>query len=92
MDIEVFHSIRLLLNEIFNRDHYNIPQLDGVKCEHCHRSIKVCKKTIKGKNHKCIQITDRSVRIDCDEADGDKTKNVAYHKECWKLVLQQKAL
>jgi hypothetical protein len=92
MDGDIVYSMRLLLNEIFNRNHYNIPQLDGEKCHHCHKPIIVCKKTIIGKNHKCIQIIDRSVRVDCDEADGEKTKNVAFHRTCWQIILSQAQL
>ena len=92
MDGNIVFSMKLLLNEIFNRSHYNIPQLDGEKCSYCHKPILVCKKTVIGKNNKCIQIIDRSVRVDCDEANGEKTKNVAFHRKCWKFVLEKTTL
>lgn len=88
MDGDIVYNIRLLLNEIFNRDHYNVPLLDGEKCSYCGKRIEVKKKSLITKKYKYLEVVDRSEVIDCDPSIGEQKKRLKrYHKLCWVKVI-----
>ncbi len=64
---------------------YNLPELDDVPCKICGKippTKKIKRTSSKGRKNAYI---DRSSRIDCDVAIGDKpSKNVVYCIKCWR--------